>query len=215
MIFTYALLYCDSVLRENLDEHALRRSPLAGTIWVWMHPVLGFSLFIIGLSIKLSFYEVTSGYPVSNDHNYMLGLGCGFTVIILMIMRGTHKGMSVIGKSGYSPKSLKRVANYSFRITIAIAHFVVAAHSHSQPEVDHGTHADSRDDALYIHTALAVAGVFVEIVAARLNRKGGQPAPKGGHDHSHDCPDDDEYALGRPSAVGADERHNPMSIELK
>lgn len=203
LIFTYALLYCDSVLREHLDFHAMRRSSVAGVAWVWMHPVVGYAMFIIGVSIKLSFSSVVTGAPVSDDHNYMLGLGCGFTVICLLIMRGTHKGVENFKKDGFTARSLKRVANYFIRLVFAIAHFIVAGWSYSEKEIDENTRADSRDKALYIHATLAAGSVLLEMAAAQLSQKKQNSRPQSSHGEEEHGNDSTKLRTGTHSTASS------------
>jgi hypothetical protein len=170
LIFTFALLYCDSVLREDLTRHAMNRSPLAGGLWVWMHPVLGFSMFIIGVSIKLSFESVVHRTPVANEHNFMLGLSCGCTLLFLMLMRGTHKGGISTKRKSFTVKSVKRLGNYLIRLMFAMAHFIVASQSNNDKIPGPDDPVDIQDKYLFIHAALASLSVLIELLAAHIGR---------------------------------------------
>lgn len=193
----------------------MRRSTTAAAVWVWMHPVVGFSLFIIGVSIKLCFSSVVSDKPVSNEHNYMLGLGCGCTVIFLMVMRGTHKGLTSFQNKEISSKTLKRLANYLVRLILAVSHFIVADISYNAPDVEPGDKANSRDQPLYVHAALAASSVIIEMIAARLSRSGQTP-PDAGH-HSHHADDDDNDNKDVPLQSMSDSEnpvHQSTRVEL-
>ena len=204
LIFTFALLYCDSVLRENLEVHAMRRSAAAGVLWTWLHVVVGFTLFIIGVSIKLCFSAVVHDEPVENDYNYMLGMGCGTTLTLLVVMRGTHKGLLVMFEDGASPRTLKRVGNYFLRLLFALAHFLVAVLSEHEKEVTEGEARSSRDHFLYIHTFLAATSVILEVVAAQFVNREHVAHNHGEHDDVfaiNEAPRSDNDASSRIDAV--------------
>ena len=51
-MFGLALMYYDSVQllegeQHKLVRHALERDALAGQLWVWLHILIGFSIFVV------------------------------------------------------------------------------------------------------------------------------------------------------------------------
>lgn len=52
LMFSLAMQYYDACQREWF-EHALTKSATSGIVWIWLHPIVSFFLFGIGVSLKM------------------------------------------------------------------------------------------------------------------------------------------------------------------
>ena len=169
LLFSFAMLYCDAVLRENPDDHALRRSAFSGCVWVYMHGVLAFFMFLIGISIKLSYHDVVEDHQIYHQQDVLLGVSCGTVVLCLAIMRSRHKGSTVFFLDANSEeercKKNKRIFNYSVRIFIAVFHWMAALQSFNIKS----NSVTARDRYLYLHCALASSSVAFEVILSHFS----------------------------------------------
>jgi low temperature requirement protein LtrA len=97
LCFLFALLYCDSNLRDDETKHAMsNKRAIFGQIWYWIHIPLAFSMLMAGIAIKIAYYNVEKGtsYEVPDNANELLGTSCGSVQLALAISRLTHKGNS-------------------------------------------------------------------------------------------------------------------------
>jgi len=176
LIFSFAMQYCDAVLREHVEHHALRRSSAAGRVWIFMHPVLAYFMYLVGISIKLSYHDVTADHQIFHEHDVVLGVSCGAVVLCLTLMRSTHKGVfrfDAEAKEETQRKNIRRVFNYSVRLLVVFLHWMAAWKSFNVES--HATTA--RDRFLYFHCALSALSVVFEVILSQFSNAERDPSP--------------------------------------
>jgi low temperature requirement protein LtrA len=200
LLFSFSMLYCDAVMREHLDNHALRRSALSGGVWIYMHGPLSFFMYLVGISIKLAYHDVVDNHQIEQHQDVLLGVGCGAVVLCLAVMRSRHKGSTVFFMKTATPEEHKkrrnRIANYSFRVVVALLHWLAALKSFRVESDD----VKARDRFLYFHCALAFFSIAIEVVFSSSKEK----EVKGDHDSDHQLSSDG-------SINGPDDTNNPIA----
>ena len=181
LLFCFAMLYCDAVLREHLDHHALRRSAFSGMIWVYMHGPLAFFMYLVGISIKLAYHDVVKDHQIHKQPDVVLGVACGAVVLCLAVMRSRHKGSSTLLVPSKTPaeraKKRNRIFNYALRLFIVLVHWL-AAYRSSHLE---SSEVDARDRYLYLHCVLTFSSVALEVIFSHLSGTKDEDA-----DYTHD-----------------------------
>lgn len=93
LTFSLTMQYYDSFQREWF-EHALTQSSVAGLIWIWLHPLSTYALFLIGVSLKI----LTSNYSIYHG-NRLLSLMCGLFTLANNFARYLHKSDTKMTKN--------------------------------------------------------------------------------------------------------------------
>jgi hypothetical protein len=64
-----------------------------GLVWIWMHVVTGYFIYLIGISIEIAIHDVYLNEPILHAHDTIMGVSCGCITLCLNLMRSTHKGI--------------------------------------------------------------------------------------------------------------------------
>jgi hypothetical protein len=210
LIFSFAMLYCDAALREHVDDHAMRRSAFRGGIWIYMHSICGFFMFILGVSLKLAYHDVFLNHQIHHDVDSLTGVCCGTIVLCILILRSTHKG--ILNDRLATKRSVKRAFNYFSRSIFVLAHWLVAYRTF----YDHSPEVYSRDRYLYFHSAITAASVIIEVCLSHWLPDEGKE--KSHHHHHTSGPDqEDNDQRSRVSEITAkeDPEMKPDDIPLQ
>lgn len=84
LMFSLAMQYYDACQRQWYD-HAITQSAIAGVLWIWLHPLMTFFLFGVGVALKMLSHEGEHAPAVQ-----ILSSCCGIVTFLLSIMRLTH-----------------------------------------------------------------------------------------------------------------------------
>lgn len=113
MIFILALLYFDAQPSEN-SAHALGISRTQGIIWIALHPILSFTLFGVGVTLKLMYEDI-----IEDDYHSLnklsMGIYLGLSLFTLALIRASHK----------SKIAWNQLFTISVRCIVAIVHIII------------------------------------------------------------------------------------------
>ena len=90
LIFMFTLLYFN--VQPEPEDHGLRRSRIIGTTVLVLTKVLGMTLLMIGVSIKLVVQAVAENETMSDFSNALLTRAVGTSMILLLGTRLCHFG---------------------------------------------------------------------------------------------------------------------------
>ena len=162
----FAMTFFDTVQRhEDAHDkkafgHAMQRSIVDGSLWRSFHGVVGFSLVLIGSALKSCYKHVVHDDAIEPADSHLLSCACGFYVLICTFLRSLHKGWW----QGVWKK--RRVATYTFYLSVAFGHFMVSFVPKSQMESD----ATKRSDTvLILHLVLSLSLNIGDIIGGKTS----------------------------------------------
>lgn len=97
LIWSLATSYYDSVQRKKsylggYEVHAMARSKMAGIIWQFMHVVVCYAIFLVGVGLKRSYLALNHGDHIQDTDVTLLSIGCSLATFGFAFMRALHKG---------------------------------------------------------------------------------------------------------------------------
>jgi low temperature requirement protein LtrA len=220
LLFSFAMLYCDAALREHVHEHAMRRSALRGALFIYIHPLCGFFMFVLGVALKLSYHDVIENHQIHHDVDSLTGVCCGAIVMCILTLRSTHKGILNGGATRPFHKRVRRAFNYFSRSIFVLAHWLVAYRTF----YDQSTEVYARDRYLYFHAFLTASSVIIEVCLSHFLSEDDDGTKKKSRHHHHDPAgphnltpyqeDDDRVSDVLPPKEG-DPESKPGDIQLR
>ena len=155
------------VVDRKGKEHALHRSKAAGVIWLAMHLLTGYALFIVSCALKRCYQQVVIGEPINFSDSRLLSISCALSVVGCSILRALHKGVIGLPISVRKEKRKTRFIVYTFHALTAASHGLVTLTSQSTLD----NFADSQVDyIIIIHMLVSCFFNIAERVANYYSR---------------------------------------------
>ena len=70
----------------------MRRTKLSHLIFVWLHPILAFSMLCTTVGMAVMYSSIINGGDIDNSYHKMVSVGALTQMICLILMRIEHKG---------------------------------------------------------------------------------------------------------------------------
>jgi hypothetical protein len=142
LIFLLGVQYFDRVQRKEGEVHACRRHLFWGLVFLQVgHRFLAFALLFVTTGIS----------DHSSSGGLILSVGCGFSTLIMVLMRMLHKGIE------HKFSSSKRMIYMLVELVVCAAHFlVILADGH---HVSHG-------DRIVMHACITLFYVIFDTFGA-------------------------------------------------
>jgi hypothetical protein len=113
IIFIFTFLYFDMQPRQH-EPNALTLGRVSGVLWVALHPPLAFTLFGIGMSLKLLYADLREHKDATFSEE-LLGGFLGVSVVLMTLIRSTHK----------TSVTKERAFTFAIRMVLAALHIEV------------------------------------------------------------------------------------------
>ena len=113
IIFVFTFLYFDMQPQQH-EPNALTLGRASGVVWLALHPMLAFSMFGIGMSLKLLYADLKE-HKDPDFSEQLLGGFLGTSVILMTFIRASHK----------EKYTKERLITFTIRLIMASLHFEV------------------------------------------------------------------------------------------